>query len=150
MAALNNETETMRKARARASFDSEKLRIFIYEGYFRSTIGFSNPLTYASTGISRQNRSASPPCGSVARSLAFTQVIHRNGSDEKKRFWLPLVESGNINGTCAHAEVGHKAFSRGLETVSGHSSMDDPVSDTYDRRQRMMKSQKPSSSILRQ
>ncbi|KAK1755522.1 hypothetical protein QBC47DRAFT_445664 [Echria macrotheca] len=59
--------------------------------------------------------------------IFFARTIELMGSPEQKSKWLPLIQSGHINGAYAQTELGHGSFVRGLETTATF----DPASDSF-------------------
>ena len=160
MSASNHEMELMRKARAGASFDSKQLSLIIYGGSATTSLYCPNTLTrhaanvsgllgreYPSDGsigcgqVLREEHKESPVNASAfkSQSMAFILTIRAEGSEQQKKFWLPLAESGKIIGTCAQAELGHWTFLRGLETVSYIPMLSVNTTETFLRQRRMIK-----------
>ncbi|OCK75015.1 acyl-coenzyme A oxidase 1 [Lepidopterella palustris CBS 459.81] len=50
--------------------------------------------------------------------VMFLPTLRYQGTPEQKAYWIPLAESGQINGAYCQTELGHGTFVRGIETTA--------------------------------
>ena len=48
----------------------------------------------------------------------FEATILFCGTEDQKRFWIPLAQSGKVIGAYCQTELGHGTFVKGIETTA--------------------------------